>query len=171
LRHPALGHDDYLAMITGKTAWMLRAACELGALRAGAEEPLVRAAAGFGLELGIAFQIVDDALDYSPAEQTGKPRGGDLREGKITPPLYYSLASLAPGEAENVRRAIAENSLQGPEIDGICAAVHQAGHTRQTRELAAEHLRAAGDFLALFPSCEERTVLEQMIRYIQGRDH
>jgi octaprenyl-diphosphate synthase len=171
MRDPSLSHEGYLDMITGKTAWMLRAACELGAIRAGAGEDLTRAAAGFGLELGIAFQMVDDALDYSPAEQTGKPCGGDLREGKITPPLSSYLASLAPEEAGRLRRAIAENSLQSPEIDNVCAAVHQAGHAGKTRALAAEHLRAAGAFLAAFPPSGERVVLEQMLWHIQGRDH
>jgi len=76
------GRDTYIDIITGKTAWMLRASCELGALRAGASEEAVRAAAAFGLDLGIAFQIVDDALDFADRADTGKPVGGDLREGK-----------------------------------------------------------------------------------------
>ncbi len=104
LRNLDMRQEAYRSIITGKTAWMLRASCELGALRAGASGELVAAAARFGLELGIAFQMVDDALDFYPPEKTGKPMGGDLRGGKVTPPLLLYLETLSAGERRGSSR-------------------------------------------------------------------
>lgn len=170
LRDMDLTQEQYIDIITGKTAWMLRASCELGAILSGADEPLLKAAAVFGLELGIAFQMVDDALDFSPAEETGKPMGGDLREGKITPPLLLYAATLPEPEAARFKRRFCENSLEPAELDALCAAIHAKGYARRTRELADSRLAAAGNALALLPESEERDLLQQMIAYIGSRD-
>ena len=90
--------EEYLAVIEGKTAWIIRSACEVGAVMAGAAPKDVAAARDFGLNLGMAFQIVDDALDFSPEEIIGKPSGGDLRERKCTPPVHMYLQSLTESE-------------------------------------------------------------------------
>ena len=86
--------EEYEEIIRGKTAWLIRASCQLGALRAGADDALVEAAAAYGENIGMAFQIVDDALDFAPQSVTGKPSGGDVREGKLTPPLRMYRDSL-----------------------------------------------------------------------------
>ena len=170
LRDMDLSQERYIDIITGKTAWMLRASCELGAILSGAAEPLLRAAATFGLELGIAFQMVDDALDFSPAEETGKPTGGDVREGKITPPLLLYVAALPEAEAARFKQRFHDNALSPAELDDLCAAIHAEGHDRRTRELADGRLAAAGAALAQLPESEERSVLRQMMLYIQNRD-
>ena len=130
----------------------------------------MRAAATFGLELGIAFQMVDDALDFSPAEETGKPTGGDVREGKITPPLLLYVAALPEAEAARIKQRFHDNALSPAELDDLCAAIHAEGHDRRTRELADGRLAAAGAALAQLPESEERSVLRQMMLYIQNRD-
>ena len=170
LRNMDLSQEEYIDIITGKTAWMLRASCELGAALAGAAEPLLRAAAAFGLELGIAFQMVDDALDFSPAEETGKPTGGDLREGKITPPLLLYAAALPEPEAACFKRKFRDNAFGPDELDALCAAIYAQGHARRTRELADGRLAAAGEALALLPASKERGVLQQALLYIGSRD-
>ncbi|MDL2316573.1 polyprenyl synthetase family protein [Desulfovibrio sp. OttesenSCG-928-A18] len=176
LRKASLSHEEYLDMITGKTAWMLRASCELGALRAEADEDLVRAAASFGLELGIAFQIVDDALDFSPPASgkeeagTGKPRGGDLREGKLTPPLLFYLSSLPASEASGFMERFAADLLSEAEMDSVCATVHDRGFALKARDLAGAHLERAKAALRAFPPTPERDLLEKMTVYIQQRD-
>lgn len=170
LRNLDASHADYLDVITGKTAWMLRASCELGALLAGAGGNLVEAAAVFGLELGIAFQMVDDALDFSPPVDTGKPRGGDVREGKATPPLLFYAASLEPERARAFRRQFSEGTFTPEELEALCEEVCVAGHARQTRELAEKHLSVAADVLGRFPESKEKVVLRQMVDYIQYRE-
>lgn len=170
LRNPNLSQDDYLDMVRGKTAWMLRAACELGALSAHADQTLVEAAASFGMELGIAFQMVDDALDFSPSEKTGKPWGGDLKEGKLTPPLFLYLAGLAPEEADLFKRRFAANELDAAELDAVSREVCQQGHALAARKIAQAHVAAASEALYQFPASPERIVLEQMLCYIQTRE-
>lgn len=167
LRDLTLSHNDYLKIITGKSAWLLRASCELAAAFAGAEEPLIDAAARFGLELGIAFQMVDDALDFAP--DTGKPRGGDLREGKVTPPLLLYAASLPPEEAAAFRRRFADNSFTPDELENAVQAVFDHGHCRAAREIADVHLASAARALEMFPPSEERDALAQMTVYVRDR--
>jgi octaprenyl-diphosphate synthase len=169
LRNPDLSTEDYLAVIIGKTAWMLRASCELGAIFSGADSGAIRAAADFGLQLGIAFQMVDDALDFSAG--TGKPCGGDIREGKVTPPLLSYIASLPPDDAAAFKERFRRGPLNEGEVESLCSAVCAGGHDRHTREQAGGHLAAAASFLQRFPHSEERIVLEQILEYILKRDH
>jgi octaprenyl-diphosphate synthase len=131
---------------------------------------MLRAVATFGLELGIAFQMVDDALDFSPAEKTGKPLGGDMREGKITPPLLLYAASLPEPEAAALKRSFRDSALGPAELEALCAAIHGRGYAQRARELADEHLVTAGAALALLPASEERAALEQALRAIQSRE-
>ncbi len=170
LRNPAIRHADYLAMITGKTAWMLRASCELGALAANASPVLVEAAANFGLELGIAFQMVDDALDFSPPSLTGKPMGGDVKEGKITPPLSLYMASLPAAEQELLHKRLVEKNLGDAEMEELCAQVYEKGYADKTRAEAYAHLESAARFLSLFPDSPSQAILARVIGYIQTRE-
>lgn len=170
LRDVTLSQEDYITIITGKTAWMLRASCELGALLAGADQTMVRAAASFGLELGIAFQMVDDALDFSPAQDTGKPTGGDVREGKITPPLLLYVAGLPEPEAARFKLRFSKNDFSPSELDELATGIHQKGYARQTRQLADDRLAIAGATLALLPDSEERHILRQMMLYVKNRE-
>ena len=169
VRNPDISAEEYLEVITGKTAWMLRASCELGAILSGAAPDAIRAAGDFGLQLGIAFQMVDDALDFSAG--TGKPRGGDIREGKVTPPLLFYIAALSSDAAAAFKERFRRALLSGDEIQALCDAVCAGGHDRSTREQAARHLAAAAAFLKPFPHSEERIVLEQILDYILERDH
>jgi octaprenyl-diphosphate synthase len=169
LRDSALTHEDYVRIVTDKTAWMLRAACEIGALRAGADEKATRAAARFGLELGIAFQIVDDVLDYYPCEETGKPKGGDLREGKCTPPLLLYLASLPADKAGRLRADFEGGRLDEADIEALCGEIYAGGFAEQAREPAGAHLAAAAEALTALPPSTERDLLDDMRFYILTR--
>jgi octaprenyl-diphosphate synthase len=171
LRDLGASHDDYLAVITGKTAWMLRASCELGALHAGAGAQLVRAAAAFGLDLGIAFQIVDDVLDFSPSSETGKPQGGDVREGKVTPPLLFYAASLEPEKAALFLTAFENDALSEEQTEKLCREVYEQGHAARALATAELHLDRAALSLSLFPESPQRVVLRQMLGYIRNRRH
>lgn len=170
LRDPDVSHADYLSMVTGKTAWLLRASCELGALCAGATERQVGQAASFGLELGIAFQMVDDALDFSPEKLTGKPRGGDIKEGKMTPPLRLYVDSLGAEQAADFRMRFASGSLTDADIHAVSETVCAGEFAERTREMAAEHLQRAAFALQEFPESPERVILQQIMGYIGSRD-
>ena len=159
------GEEEYIDMVTGKTGWLLRASFRLGALYAGAEARLVSALSDFGLYAGIAFQIVDDALDFADASVTGKPCGGDLREGKFTPPLMYYAGGLAAfGEK------FASGSFNDEEVARIAAIIRERGYDRATRSLADEYLRRAEDCLAILPEKPELNVLREVIPFIRNRE-
>jgi octaprenyl-diphosphate synthase len=170
LHNPDLSQEEYLRIITGKTAWVLRASCELGALHARGNDEAVAAAAEFGLHLGIAFQMVDDALDFSPASRTGKPCGGDLREGKITPPLLLYLNSLPEEERAAFRIRFRDNSLDAEELNAITAAIFSRDFARRTRSLADVHLERARAALDLLPAGTGRVLLDNVVDFVRDRE-
>jgi octaprenyl-diphosphate synthase len=171
LRNPELDFAGYTRIITGKTAWLLRCACTIGAMQAGAADADIEAAASFGLELGIAFQLVDDALDIAPAGRTGKPTGGDLREGKVTPLLHFYLEALNERERGDFLRNFTQAALGERDIQGIVEEMRRLRCAERARFLAAEHLEKAALSLSAFPQGEERGFLQAMLDYVRDREH
>ena len=169
LRNLNLSQQGYLDIITGKTAWMLRAAAELGAIRSGANQAEVQAVSNFAMELGIAFQVVDDALDFAAQAHTGKPSGGDMREGKVTPPLMLYLESLSSTEAEALRHSFSNQTLKEADILDLCKKIQQGGFDAKTREMANQHISLAKAELSKLPNNTEQETLFQMLAYIQTR--
>lgn len=167
----SLSYEDYLSVITGKTAWSLKVACELSAYRAGAPEEQVKAAAEFGLQLGIAFQIVDDALDIALSTDTGKPSGGDIRERKCTPLIKFYLETLPETEAKTFAEQFRAGSFTESEIEFIIRAMREKGLDRKTRDLAEPHLARVKKALALFPDTTERKVLGLVADFVKNRGH
>lgn len=165
--------DEYINIITGKTGWLIRAACELGALYAHATPDQVEAATTFGLHLGIAFQMVDDALDFADEARTGKPMGGDLREGKFTPPVAYYVNSLSPAERQVFAEKFAHKNTAGLsdlEVQNICHVIREQGFDAKARELADAHLEKARVALERLPKCKEQTIFTYVIDYVRNRD-
>lgn len=104
---PDITEDEYLEIISAKTATLISAACKIGAILGSLPEEKVNALTRFGLKTGIAFQITDDILDYMANEKNlGKRLGKDLKEGKITLPLIYLLKSATDSEKEEIRTII-----------------------------------------------------------------
>ena len=171
IRDATLDFEGYLAIITGKTAYLIQAACMCGALLAKAGATIEQAAADFGLNLGIAFQLVDDALDYaSTAESVGKPVGADLREGKLTLPLLHYLQATDQPERDDLAHKIKTSELTDADITALVRRVQTMGADRQTRELAGRYLAKAAAGLDLFPDSQEKALLSQMIQYVLTRE-
>ncbi len=169
-RKPDLGQERYLEIITGKTAYLFQGACQCGAILAGAEEALEDAALQFGLHLGVAFQLVDDALDYtSLPDTTGKPEAGDLREGKVTLPLLQYLDTLGAAERTEFSAAFAAGTLDEAGIARHLAAIRAAGHPEATRQAAREHAAKAAAALARFPQGPETALLAQVLDFVLSR--
>ena len=159
----------YEEIIRGKTAWLIRAACELGALAAGVADPLVAAAAAYGENLGMAFQMVDDALDFAPESVTGKPTGGDVREGKLTPPLRLYRESLAEAERASFDAAFCAGLMTAQDAAAIAARIREAGFDAQVRRQAEGFLDAAREAVHGLPERSERRFLLQMADYVRDR--
>lgn len=171
LRNPDLDYQSYIRIITGKTAWLIRSACEVAALLAGASAEQVEAAARYGLELGIAFQLVDDALDIAPEKKTGKPTGGDLREGKVTPLIHFYMESMNAEDRAAFAKSFASASLSDAEVQEHVKRMRALKCDERTRDLADAHLKSAEEALALIPTGKEHDILRAMIDYIRNRDH
>lgn len=167
---PTADRDQYMRIIIGKTARLIETACRLGAALASRDRAVEDAAGEYGLNLGIAFQLVDDALDYTvPENEMGKPMGGDLREGKMTLPLILHLESLPESEAAAILDALRENRLTAQQAEGILSGIAEKGLADRTRDEAARYAAAAVKALDSFPPCPEREVLTQAAAYVLSR--
>ncbi len=171
LRKLDVDYSTYLDIIVGKTAWVIRCACEFGALYAGAPREQVSAMAEFGQELGIAFQLVDDALDFSFGQETGKPLGGDLREGKLTPPVRFYTESLNPDERASFADSFSKGGFSDQDIKQIIERMRALDCLGRTRALAGEHFRKALAALAIVPKNPELELLATLAEYLQTRNH
>ncbi len=170
LRNPAITRSEYLDIITGKTAYLLQAACQCGAIMAHADPQTLAHACGYGLNLGIAFQIVDDALDYaSTAAVSGKPLGGDLKEGKFTLPLVFYLEELAGARKIQLMDKLTTNSITTQDIEEITAQIQARGLDLKTRQEAAAFLEQARRCLHQLPDAPERDLLTELLAFILNR--
>lgn len=171
LRDTDMTLEAYMEVITGKTAYLIQAACQCGAVLAGAGDELCRDAALFGLNLGIAFQLVDDALDYaSPSRVTGKPFGADLREGKVTLPLLLYLSDLEFSARRRLTDDFRSGQLSDEDLDALRETVVRAGCVERTRETAREFLEMARSGLSDFPSVPETDLLAMALDLTIARD-
>ena len=171
LRDLDISEADYFRILTGKTAALMSATCRVGALVAKATPPWVEALAAFGLDLGIGFQLVDDALDYTARqERLGKPVASDFREGKITYPLIHVRRQASPED----RAALEELSRREPMEDGDVIEVRRLVERYQavpaTMRLVDEALGRARDHLRILPSSAARLALERLVGFVRDRD-
>jgi octaprenyl-diphosphate synthase len=147
-----ISKNDYIEIITSKTGALMSAACSCGAIIAGAERETVDHLRQFGLNLGIAFQLMDDVLDYtSSKEEFGKPVGKDLREGKITLPLIYTLSNLEKGEIKGLEDLFNNHKAQEKDYTRIIAMVRNNGAIDRIRSEAKDYVDKAAGFLDFFP--------------------
>ncbi len=169
MHNPELGADEYRAIIRGKTALLIRAACEMGALYAGGTDAETAACATYGECLGMAFQMVDDALDVADSADTGKPSGGDLREGKLTPPLFLYRSGLDANAAREFNIRFREGTFSEEEITAICREIRNKGIDTAVRGMAGDYLALAGQALSVLPACSERDILQEILTYVRDR--
>ena len=164
----AFSEEQYDLLIRSKTASLVSAACEIGALRA---SPTDRAALRrFGEALGMAFQIVDDLIDYTEdASVTGKPFGSDLREHKVTLPLIAALPNMLEAERKAVSRLLHEPEPTDLQITEVIEAVSRVGGLEYARERALRLAQAADAELDLLPASAARDALRASITYVLDR--
>lgn len=170
-RNPDILYEDYLTVITCKTAALFSAACRTGGLIAGVDETRVEALTEFGLDLGIGFQLVDDALDFTASEEIlGKPVGNDLLEGKVTYPLIHILHQDRGPARDEIRRLLCDGQLGETEVELIRRYVTEGGGVHATVEEAKRHLKKAREQLVPFPDTAARRSLEMLIDFIAERE-
>jgi octaprenyl-diphosphate synthase len=162
---------DYMRIITQKTASFMSACCRIGALLGGLDATPTDALARYGLDIGIAFQISDDALDFTAdQDRLGKAIGADLREGKRTLPLIAMLERVAPADAERVRAALRRRTLGADEIADIRQLVLEHDGVEYARARAQAFAQAAKTDLESFAPSEERETLSLVADFVVDRD-
>jgi len=162
---------DYVRIITQKTASFISACCRIGGLLGGILPEPLEALTRYGLDVGIAFQISDDSLDFvADQDRLGKAIGADLREGKRTLPLIAMLERAKPADAERVRVMLRQHALGPAEIDEIRRLVLEHDGVEYARERAHDYARAAKRDLEVFAASEERDVLTLVADFVVDRD-
>lgn len=138
INEPDTSEQKYHQVIYSKTACLFEAACKLGAIMTAADSKTEQALGDYGKHLGIAFQLVDDALDYeADSEELGKNVGDDLAEGKPTLPLIYAMQKGTDAEKQMIRHAIEQGGLD--QIDAITATIKKTGALEYTHQQAIHH--------------------------------
>ncbi|MCF8104964.1 MAG: polyprenyl synthetase family protein [Desulfohalobiaceae bacterium] len=171
LKEPSLTVEKYMEIVVGKTGYLLQTCCQSGAIMSGSLQEQVEAAKTFGLNLGIAFQLVDDALDYSVSHlNTGKPKGGDLREGKLTLPLILFLQGMSREKRDDLLKKIKGKGLDPFEQQWVLEEMERKGLSRKTRDESNKYLQAAARSLNRFPDTRERDLLYEVLEYIKDRE-
>lgn len=160
--------ETYLRVVRGKTAALFSAATEVGGVIAGAPEAQVRALRDYGDALGIAFQIVDDLLDYGDTA-TGKNAGDDFREGKLTLPVIRALAHADADERDFWARTIGKGRVEEGDLAQAQAILARHGALDQTRQEALDWAARARDALADLPEAPLRDMLRDLADYVVAR--
>jgi octaprenyl-diphosphate synthase len=162
--------EDYAAVIRAKTAVLFEAACEVGALSGGADQAGRDALKLYGIELGNAFQLVDDALDYGgQAASLGKNVGDDLREGKMTLPVILALQSATESERSVISLALGNMDASDLEVAQVVAIFNRYDTLTKTMEKAEAHAQAAIAALDALPDSEMKTILADVVVHSIGR--
>ena len=161
----------YMDTIFRKTGALMEACCRVGAILGGANRETEEAVARYGKNIGIAFQLVDDALDFTGDESLwGKPLGADLAEGKVTLPLIKALASANQSEKETIRYVIeSDNALEGDDVASVIAILSKYDSLDQTISIALAHIEDAKSSLARFEQSKHTEALCQIADYIAYR--
>jgi octaprenyl-diphosphate synthase len=171
-KNTATNEDEYLAVIRAKTAELFAAACEVGPALAVKGKAELAACRSFGMNLGIAFQLIDDALDYGgKSAKLGKNVGDDFREGKITLPVVLSFRRGTEGEREFWNRTLGQGDVRDGDLDTAIELIAKH-HTIEDTVGRARHYGAiATDALALVPPSEIKTALIDAVEFCIARAH
>ena len=158
VKNPDVSEEKYMEVIHNKTAMLFEAASHTGALLARANDDREQALSAYGKHLGLAFQLVDDVLDYrGDAETMGKNVGDDLAEGKTTLPLIYAMAKGSADEKQLIRQAIRKGGLD--DLPRILQIVNQSGALEYTMEKAREQAAMAAACVKAIPESEHKEAL------------
>jgi octaprenyl-diphosphate synthase len=167
----SLDEKQYMEVVRRKTACLIQTACKVGALLAGASERQVQALSQYGHNLGCAFQLVDDLLDYTADEKVlGKAIGADLREGKLTLPLIHALANASEKNRQKMETIIRSDKIDRTDFEIICDLVNKHGGITYAKNRAKTLIDQAKERLTLFDPSESRSVLEDMADYVLTRE-
>lgn len=159
--------SEYLEVISRKTAVLMSAACQIGAIFGGGDPEQEEALRLYGQHMGIAFQLIDDALDYTgDTEELGKPVGKDIQEGRATLPLIYTLRHAQPADRKELRRIFSAEEISPEDFQYVREVVNRVGGLNYTQNLAVEHVQQAKEALRIFNPHPTKEILTDMADYV-----
>ena len=163
--------EDHFEIIRRKTAYLFGGCAEIGGMLGDVGEEKRRALREYGFNLGIAFQLVDDLLDYT-ADKTvfGKPVGGDLREGKVTLPAILVLQRDGGRASELIRSAVSDRTISPEDWNELQDLLHEHRAVEHAYDRAVEYATSAKQYLDVFPPSPERDALAALPDYVLARD-
>jgi octaprenyl-diphosphate synthase len=161
-----LSETEYMEVIRRKTAVLIQGACHAGALLAGAPEADAAALKSYGFHLGIAFQMADDLLDYTADPRTlGKAVGTDLKEGKLTLPVIFTLAAASREDRDRIARIFGDKNVSANDFKAFVGLLDAYGGISHTQKRAEGHVASAKAALSRFSGSNERELLENIADY------
>ena len=162
--------DEYLDVLERKTAYLFSASCEIGAILGGADNEQQIALREYGLNLGTAFQLIDDLLDFTSSDDVlGKASGADLLGGKVTLPLIYLMES-EPSTRDTVRTVLRNGEYSEVSKQDLFAAMSRTGALTRARELARQYAQTARSALDCLAESPYRESLQALPTYVIERD-
>jgi geranylgeranyl pyrophosphate synthase len=162
--------EDYERRIYGKTAALFAGAAEMGAVIGGASEPEIDNLRGFGKDLGMAFQVLDDILDLREGTQVlGKPAGNDIRQGVVTLPTMIFAERAGNESLATLEGVVAGEITDGTVIDDLIAEIRLSGALEAAEQRAHDFADSARDRLALVPHAETRGYLDDLLHLTLNR--
>ncbi len=167
-----LDEERYIEVVRNKTAVLLSAASRCGAILGGCTEEEEEALAAYGMDLGIAFQFMDDALDYvADQSEFGKECGHDLLEGKVTLPLIHTLIHCSAEERDRVADIVEQEVLPDEDLQYVIGLIHSYDGIGYTRERAKALVSSAKGHLIGFADCPAKQAMLRLADYIVSRSH
>lgn len=162
--------ERYLERINRKTACLIAACCKGGATVGSASDEQIEVMSEYGTNLGVAFQIIDDVLDYTGSEATtGKPAGNDLRQGLVTLPLIYALRNESNGHTEQARRLLTADKPGEHDVAAVVRWVNATSAIQDSLNLARDYATRAKALLADLPDSPARATLDDVVDFVLAR--
>ncbi len=168
---PGLSEAEYMDVIRRKTGFLIQGACQTGAILAGAPMDVEQKLADFGYHIGMVFQIADDLLDYTADTKTlGKAVGADLREGKLTLPVIYTLAHAGAKDRTWMEKIISDKAFTEPEFERLIRLMQDTGGIAYCRKIAEEHVQTAKNIICSFTASDTTETLLMIADYTLNRN-
>ena len=153
-----------------KTASLIESCGKIGGILAGSENGNVKALSDYGLNIGLAFQLIDDALDYSSTEEVfGKQVGQDILEGKMTLPLFYSIEKSSDSEKEEIKIILDKDELEENEVEQLRGIVEKYNGVETTKDVARKYVESAKNSINEIPSNEYKDSLSSLADFVVDR--
>ena len=171
-RNPDLTENDYFQIVNSKTAVLIQAACESGAILAESSPEIINLISNYGKNIGIAFQIADDILDYSAETKIlGKQVGADLREGKLTLPVIYTLKNANSSERSFIEKVIQDVNFSNIEFEKLINIMNKYNSLTYCQNEAKKFVNKACYQLKDMPQIPELQILYDIADFVVAREN